>query len=575
MPEQRNLMIAMVLMIAILFGYYLLVPQPQRPQQPAEIVSTEAGQTASGQTAPGQAGIPAAPGSGPAAQAPLDRAAALARDPRVRIDAPRISGSISLQGGRIDDVALVDYHETVDNSSPRIELLSPLGSNAAYYTQTGWVASDDSVPLPGPDTRWTADNEVLTPDRPVTLTWDNGQGQTFERVIAIDANYMFTVTDRVVNSGDAALTLYPYSLVSRSGTPQTLGFYILHEGPLGVLNGTLQEYDYDDLAERQGPISAPSTGGWFGITDKYWLAAVIPDTSDTVTARFGHTVVGGTSKYQVDYLGSAHEVAPGGTASNVSRVFAGAKELDVLDGYGDSLGIEKFDLAIDFGWFYFLTKPIFIVLLWIEGIVGNLGVSILILTLLTKALFFPLANKSYVAMSKMKKLQPELVKLRERHKDDKMRLNQEMMGLYKKEKVNPAAGCLPILVQIPVFFALYKVLFVTIEMRHKPFFGWIHDLSAPDPMYITNLFGMLPYTPPHFLAIGIWPVLMAITMFLQQKLNPAPADPMQAKVMMFLPVMFLFLFAGFPAGLVVYWTWNNLLSIGQQWLIMRRMGVKV
>lgn len=568
MPEQRNLMIAMVLMIAILFGYYLLVPQP-KPQQPAEAVSTEAPATAGGSA-------PSAPGATPAAPAPLDREAALARDPRVKIDAPRVSGSISLEGGRIDDVALVDYHETVDQTSPRIELLSPLGTKAAYYTQTGWVASSNEVKLPGAETVWTpADDRPLTPEHPVTLTWDNGQGLVFERQIAIDANYMFTVTDKVTNTGDAAVTLYPYSLVSRSGTPQTLGYYILHEGPLGVVDGTLKEYKYKDLAEQQQPVSASSTGGWFGITDKYWLAAVIPDQSEAVTARFGHSVVGTTPKYQVDYLGSAREVAPGATASTVSRVFAGAKELDVLDGYGDALGIKNFDLAIDFGWFYFLTKPIFLVLLWIEGIVGNLGISILILTLCTKALFFPLANKSYVAMSKMKKLQPELVKLRERYKDDKVRLNQEMMGLYKKQKVNPAAGCLPILVQIPVFFALYKVLFVTIEMRHKPFFGWIHDLSAPDPLYITNLFGLLPYTPPHFLAIGIWPVLMAFTMFLQQKLNPAPADPTQAKIMMFLPVMFLFLFAGFPAGLVIYWTWNNLLSIGQQWLIMRRMGVKV
>ena len=349
-----------------------------------------------------------------------------------------------------------------------------------------------------------------------------------------------------------------------------MGFYILHEGPIGVFNQTLDEVNYDDVAEER-QIERESTGGWLGFTDKYWLASLIPQQDMAYKAAFRHEAQG--DRYQTDFRGPPLTVQPGQTVEVTDRLFAGAKEVKLLDAYSERYNIPLFDRAVDFGWFYFLTKPIFHVLHYLHAAVGNYGIAILILTLIVKALFFPLANKSYKAMSQMKRLQPEMMKLRERFGEDRAKMNQELMGLYKREKVNPVSGCLPIVVQIPVFFALYKVLFVSIEMRHAPFYGWIHDLSAPDPTSFFNLFGLLPFTPPHFLMIGIWPLLMGLTMFLQTKLNPQPADPMQAKVMLMLPLMFIFLFATFPAGLVIYWTWNNLLSITQQWLIMKRMGV--
>jgi YidC/Oxa1 family membrane protein insertase len=389
--------------------------------------------------------------------------------------------------------------------------------------------------------------------------------------VAVDENYMFTVTQRVENTGGEAVTLHPYALVSRHGTPQTSGFFILHEGPIGVFDNTLREVDYDELRE-EGVISQATTGGWIGITDKYWLAAVIPDQNDPVEARFVHQRSDNIDIYQTDFTGGAVAIGPGETVESTSRIFAGAKRAQLLDHYAQTYNIAHFDRAIDFGWFYFLTKPLFYFLIYIQRYVGNFGIAILVLTVVIKLLFFPLANKSYKAMSQMRRLQPEMLKLRERFGDDKMRLNQEMMALYKREKVSPASGCLPMLIQIPVFFALYKVLFVTIEMRHAPFFGWINDLSAPDPTSIFNLFGLIPVDLPQFLIIGAWPLIMGVTMYLQQKLNPQPPDPMQAKIFMMLPVIFTFMLAQFPAGLVIYWTWNNVLSIIQQWVIMRRTG---
>ncbi len=388
----------------------------------------------------------------------------------------------------------------------------------------------------------------------------------------MDGDFMFTITQRVENKGNLPVTLHPYGLIRRQGTPEITGFYILHEGPYGVFDGTLLEVDYDDL-DDEGLVKKTGTGGWIGITDKYWLTALVPDQKARTDSRFTHREDDGKDRYQVDYLGSKTVVAAGGRSEVRSHFFAGAKEVDLLDSYMESLGVQRFDLAIDWGWLYFLTKPIFHGLVLINGYVGNFGLAILVLTVGIKLAFFPLANKSYTAMSKMKKLQPEMLKLRERFGEDKARLNQEMMALYKREKTNPASGCLPIVIQIPVFFALYKVLFVTIEMRHTPFYGWIQDLSAPDPYSVFNLFGLLPFALPDFLMIGAWPLFMGLTMFLQQKLNPQPPDPVQAKIFMFLPIMFTFLLARFPAGLVIYWAWNNLLSIIQQWVIMRRMGV--
>ncbi|HLB80104.1 MAG TPA: membrane protein insertase YidC, partial [Dongiaceae bacterium] len=395
---------------------------------------------------------------------------------------------------------------------------------------------------------------------------------------ALDDNYLFTITQRVENGGTMPVTLFPYGLISRTGTPDVLGFFILHEGLIGVFDGTLEEVDYDDVRDA-GVQEYAGAGGWLGITDKYWLVALVPDQGDQVSGRFAHTLRADTDVYQADFRGDGVTLAPGASVEAGSRLFAGAKEVRLLDRYRDELGIPLFDRAVDFGWFYFLTKPIFYLLDYLNGLLGNFGVAILLLTIAIKGLFFPLANKSYKAMSRMKLLAPEMTKLRDRFKEDKPRLNQEMMALYKREKVNPAAGCLPIVIQIPVFFALYKVLFVTIEMRHAPFFGWIRDLSAQDPTSILNLFGLAPWGIPdlgplQLLSIGVWPIIMGVTMFLQQKLNPAPPDPIQARIFMMLPIVFTFMLAQFPAGLVIYWAWNNVLSIAQQWVIMRRMGVK-
>jgi YidC/Oxa1 family membrane protein insertase len=571
MPEQRNLILAIVLSVTIIiaFQYFYELPRIHETQRQQAQRAEQMAETAPSETAP-EAVAPAPPGA--PATAETARTQALATTERVAVANARLEGSLALTGGRIDNLVLSDYRETTVPHSPNVRLLNPPGAPNTYFAEFGWVAGDEDTAVPGREAIWQADGEQVRPDQPVTLTWDNGENLRFSRTVALDENYMFTITQRVENTGDQPVTLHPYGLISRWGTPETLGFFILHEGPIGVLDGTLEEIDYDDLRE-DGPIELSSQGGWLGITDKYWLASLVPDQESELLANFRHYLAEGQDRYQVDYLRPAMTVAPGDSVEVTDRLFAGAKEVNLLDAYANELGIPLFDRAVDFGWFYFLTKPIFHILHFFYQLLGNYGLAILLLTLLVKLLFYPLANKSYRAMSKMKKLQPDMMRLREQFSDDKMRMNQELMALYKKEQVNPMSGCLPIVVQIPVFFALYKVLFVSIEMRHAPFFGWIQDLSAPDPTSLFNLFGLLPWDPPAFLMIGIWPLLMGATMLLQTKLNPQPADPIQAKVMMFLPLMFIFLFATFPAGLVIYWTWNNVLSIAQQWLIMKRMGV--
>jgi len=505
----------------------------------------------------------------------MSRVAALKKGPRVQISSSRLSGSINLTGGRIDDLVLKNFREKLDPTSPEIILLLPTGSERPYYAEFGWLGN--GVKTPNGKTVWQASGSTLSPGKPVTLSWDNGQGMVFERQIVLDENYMFEITQRVKNVTKNSYSLAPYGLVSRSGTPSVLGFYILHEGLVGVLEGALQEVDYDDF-EESGPKRFETTGGWLGITDKYWLAALIPNQTTKVKTSFVSHKRGNNQAYQADFLSPALTVNPGGTIETKSHFFAGAKEKKLLDGYNESLKIDKFDLAIDFGWFWFFTKPFAEALSYFNGVFGNYGIAILVLTVIIKLIFFPLANKSYRAMSKMKALQPKMEELKERFGEDRQRMNTELMNLYKVEKVNPAAGCFPIVIQIPVFFALYKVLFVSIEMRHAPFFGWIHDLSAPDPLGLFTAFGLIPWDVPETLAIvniGIWPIIMGATMFLQQKLNPTPTDPIQAKIFMFMPFIFTFILAPFPAGLVIYWAWNNILSIAQQWVIMRRMGVKI
>ena len=588
--DQRNLIIAIVLSIGIVLGFEFFYNLPRLEKQKA-LEAERAQQTQTETTTPAPSRAPAAPSAAttPNAAPTVPGVAATAaapavpasRQPRVKIETPSVSGSIDLVGGRVDDIKLAGtdpkraYRETTDPNSPPITLLAPQDSPDPYFAEFGWLAAGSNVKLPDENTLWTADQKTLSPDQPVTLSWDNGEGLRFERRFAIDQDYMITVTQRVVNHGASEVKVMPYNLISRQNTPTVSGYYILHEGPLGVFNGTLAEYKYKDLQKTPND-EKKSTGGWIGITDKYWLAALIPDQKLAVTARFLYVPVKGVDRYQVDYLEPEQTIAPGASAEVVNRLFAGAKVVRLIDHYTSSLGIDRFDLAIDWGWFRFLTRPIFLALDYFNTLLGNFGLAILLLTVLIKAAFFPLANKSYRAMSKMKLLQPEMEKLRAKYGEDKQRLSQEMMGLYKKQGANPLGGCLPIAIQIPVFFSLYKDIFITIEMRHAPFYGWIHDLSAADPTSVFNLFGLLPFTPPDLLllghTIGAWPLIMGITMFLQQKLNPQPPDPVQAKIFLLMPIFFTFLLAAFPAGLVIYWAWNNTLSMAQQWVIMRSMG---
>lgn len=602
--DNRNLLLAITLSVVVLLGWQYFYAQPQaekqkqiaQQNQQAQTAPVPApGQTLPGQTLPGQAGTapgtvpgqPATSAPGTAAPATLTaetRDQALARSPRVRIETPKIQGSISLTGARVDDVSLKAYRETVSADSPNIVLLSPLGGPNPYYSDFGWVAAPGSnVTLPNATTVWTADAQVVRPGTPLTLSYDNGQGLIFKRVITIDDNAMFTIRDDVENRSAAPVTLFPYGQVVRQGKPPTLGYYVLHEGLIGNLGEQgLQEYTYDHIdkeplltAGTHGKVWKDAVGGFVGITDKYWAAAVVPDQSRKYEGRYSSVQTGSQRTYQADFLAEPVTIAAGATGGAQARLFAGAKEVAAIDGYEKTLGIKRFELLIDWGWFYFITKPMFYVMDWIYKHVGNFGIAILVVTLLLKGLFFPLASKSYASMAKMKAVQPEMVAIRERYADDKMKQQQALMELYKTQKINPIAGCWPVLLQIPVFFALYKILFVTIEMRHAPFFGWIRDLAAPDPTSIFNLFGLLPFAVPAFLLIGAWPILMGITMFVQMKMNPEPPDPVQKMMFTWMPVFFTFLLGSFPAGLVIYWTWNNLLSILQQGFIMRKHGAKI
>jgi YidC/Oxa1 family membrane protein insertase len=584
--DQKNLVIAIVLSIAIVLGFEFFYNLPRLERDKAQKAQEAAKQATSEvmtptPAMPGATATPAAPGSSPptapgmAAPAVAPTATPPAQQPRVKIDATHVTGSIRIAGARLDDLQLTKHRESTEPGSPPVTLLAAQGTANPYFAEFGWVAATPGIAVPNADTPWTPDRQTLTVQQPVTFSWDNGQGLRFERRVSIDDEYMFQITQRVVNTGASAVDLHPFGLVSRHGTPALAGFYILHEGPIGVLNGTLAEYSYDDL-KKQKTIEKKATTGWFGLTDKYWLVALVPDAGKEKTTRFSHTGTNGSERYQVDYLEPAITIAPGAAAEATNRFFAGAKEVRLLDRYASELGIDRFDFAVDWGWFRFLTKPIFIALDWFNQLLGNFGLAILALTVVIKLLFFPLANKSYRAMSKMKLLQPEMEKLREKYGADRQKMSQELMGLYKKHGANPMAGCLPIVVQIPVFFALYKVLFVTIEMRHAPFYGWIRDLSAFDPTSLFNLFGLLPWSPPEIYLLGgtmgAWPLIMGATMFIQQKLNPQPPDPVQAKIFMLMPIFFTFLLATFPAGLVIYWAWNNVLSVAQQWVIMKRMG---
>ena len=577
-PETKNLIAAMSLSLAILIGWQLYFVEPQleaeraAAQLAAQQVAEQQPVRSGGLNADGTPRL-----ASDAAEAPETDNQDIDKGTRLVIDGPLIAGSISTMGARLDDIVLTSYFETQEEGSPPIKLLLPFDSEQPYFAEFGWVADGTSdIALPQADTIWTAASSTATPSSPLVLKWDNGDGFIFQREIRIGQDYMITVTDSVSSTAQTAVTLNSYSLIRRHGTPSTDGLYILHEGPLGVFDSTLNEEDYDSLQDAGSgglSYSPQEAGGWVGITDKYWLAALIPDQSNLHS--FGMRYLAGQGdRYQTDILGAGQTLAPGQTISTTTSLFAGAKKVTLLDKYADELGIKNFDLAIDFGWFYFLTKPFFYAINWLYGMLGNFGLAIIAFTGLMRLVLFPLANKSYRSMGKMRELSPKIKKMREDFGDDRAKLNQEMMALYKTEKVNPAAGCLPILLQIPIFFALYKVLYVSLEMRHAPFYGWINDLSAVDPTSIFNLFGLLPYSVdmlPSFLAVGIWPILMGISMAIQMRLNPPPPDPIQAKIFQYMPIFFTFLLAGFPAGLVIYWTSNNVLSITQQWWITSSM----
>jgi YidC/Oxa1 family membrane protein insertase len=570
-PENNRNTIIFVVCTAIIFLLYQqFVLGPQAARQKAEAARPAAAARTNARVAP--TGVRYA-----------NRAQALAASPRVRIRTPSLQGSIALRGGRIDDLYLTQYRETVKPDSPPVELLRPAGLPFAYFVELGWAGAN--VPgLPNANTMWSvADGDVLAPGKPVVLTYTTAEGLRFRRNIAVDDQYMFTFTDTVANLSGRELTLLPYGSVQRRGVPADLGRnMILHEGAVGVMDGKFRMLGYGDWRKRkEDQVWATPNGGWMGITDKYWLTALVPPSSERGEGKFRVTGVNGVKVHEAVFEGRPVRIPTGRQVHETMRLFAGAKRNEILKGYEASLNVPKFDMAIDWGkWFWPFTRPLFIVLEFLFHLVGNFGLSILALTVVVKLLFFPLANQAFASMAKIKKLQPKQEELKKKYGDDQAKLQPEMMALYQKEKINPLAGCLPILIQIPVFYGLYKVLFVTIEMRHAPFFGWINDLSSRDPTTIWNLFGLLPYDPALIplaggfmdgtLHIGVWPLLYGLTMWLQTSMSPSSPDPTQQMIMKWFPVIFTVLLAGSPAGLVIYWSWSNLLTIVQQYIIMRR-----
>ena len=568
--DQKNLLAAIAISIAILLGFQFLMPKA--PPRPAVQTAEQLNQPAPRQAVPRP--DPSFPGTEP------ESVPQPAQVPRLPINAPRVSGTVSLLGAMLDDLVLRDYHEEVNPASPLVRILEPRYDPEPNYIQYGWTSDTPGVKLPTESTLWTASAKELSPASPVTLTWDNGAGLVFSIALTVDDNYMFGVVQSVHNNTGAPVALRPFSRIRRDYEPVTAGYSVLHEGPIGVLGGGLQDPSYStvksDAKDHNGVAKTEAvTGGWTGITDKYWLTAIVADQSAHNVAEIDYTSTPTLAhRYQVGFSAADLQVTPpGASTSTGSQAFAGAKEVHLLNRYETDEHIPLFSYAVDWGWFFFATKPIFYALDWLNGLLGNFGVAILVFTVFVKALFFPLANKSYKSMSKMKLLGPKMAALKERMKDDPTKLQSEMMGLYRAEGVNPASGCLPMVVQIPVFFSLYKVIFVTIEMRHAPFFGWIHDLSALDPTNVFNLFGLIPYDPTHifgFLHLSAWTLIMGCTMYVQQQLNPPPPDPMQAKLFKFMPLIFMFMMGNFPAGLLIYWSWNNTLTFIQQWLIMRK-----
>jgi YidC/Oxa1 family membrane protein insertase len=567
-PDSKNFLLAMVLSMLIIFGYQFyfggfpgMQPKPVAPIAPPQTEVT-----------PGTAPQTAVAG------AVIDRAAALAASARATIETPELTGSINLTGAQIDDLKLKNYRETANPASPIITFLSPTNTQGGYFAEQGFVpAAGQSIKVPDSKTVWTAVGDgKLTEAQPLVLTWDNGAGVTFRREISITDKYVFNIRQVVENRSANSVALLPYGSVQRQDTPKIAGYFSFFEGLLGMQNGKLVEVGYSDVAKANGKVENTSRGGWLGFTDKYWATSLIPEQAREVKVTYQHVKFGERDGYQTYYVATDPiVVAAGATGIYQDQLFAGAKVVEIIDAVSEKYNVGNLKYMIDWGWFWFLTQPMFYLMHWAKSIMGNFGLAILLVTVIVKLAVFPLANKSYASMSKMKKLAPEMERIKKEFPDDKLKQQQAVMEMYKKEKVSPVSGCLPVLVQIPIFFAIYKVILTTIELRHAPFYGWIHDLSQPDPTSLFNLFGLIPWTPPHILMLGVWPILMGITMWVQMRLNPTPTDPIQASMFNWMPLIFTFMLSSMPAGLVIYWTWSNLLSIIQQSFIMKKHGTEI
>ena len=564
MDNQKNLLIAVVLSVVILVGFDFFFKPEKKQFQESSVEQTQMNQRVdSGED-----------DNLPSINSQIESTKVNKEDKlleeRITFNSKRLSGTINLIGATMDDLSLKDYFKTI-NKENKIKILNPVSSASPYFLRIGWASPDKSIKLPNKDSKWKSLKKSYSENEKIELEWNNGEGLTFFRTIEFDEDFLISVVDKVQNKSPKIIKLTNFSYLRRLNYRPANKFFILHEGPLGVFNDTLKEVSYDEI-EENNEIIETTKNGWIGYTDHYWQVTIFPETNETFKARFKN-LKNRNNSVQIDFINeNIKTLRSGESLKTKSYIFAGAKEVPLIDQYIKKIGINKLDLSVDFGWFYFLTKPLFYALHFLSSLVGNFGVGIIILTICIRIVLFPLANKSFKSMNSMRMITPEIQRIRERYKDDRQRMNQEMFAMYKEKKINPAAGCLPILIQIPIFFALYKVLFVSIEMRHAPFFGWIQDLSAPDPTSLFNLFGLIPWDTPAFLTIGIWPILMGVTMFLQQKINPPPPDPIQAKIFMMLPFIFTFLLATFPSGMVVYWTVNNILSIAQQYILLRKQS---
>ena len=563
MDNQKNLLIAVVLSVVILVGFDFFFKPEKKQLQESSVEQNQINQNVDSDK---DENIPSI--NSQIENVQVDENKIL--EERISFNSKRLSGTINLIGATLDDLSLKDYFESI-NKEKKINILNPVSSVSPYFLRIGWASPDKSVKLPNKNSKWKSVKKNYNENEKIQLEWNNKEGLTFFRTIEFDENFMISVIDKVQNESLKTIKLTNFSYLRRLNYRPENKFFILHEGPLGVFNDTLKEVSYDEI-EENNEIIETTKNGWIGYTDHYWQVTIFPETNETFKARFKN-LKDRRNSIQIDFINeNIKTLKSGDSLKTKSYIFAGAKEVPLIDQYIKKIGINKLDLSVDFGWFYFLTKPLFYALHFLSSLVGNFGVGIIILTICIRIVLFPLANKSFKSMNSMRMITPEIQRIRERYKDDRQRMNQEMFAMYKEKKINPAAGCLPILIQIPIFFALYKVLFVSIEMRHAPFFGWIQDLSAPDPTSLFNLFGLIPWDTPAFLTIGIWPILMGITMFLQQKINPPPPDPIQAKIFMMLPFIFTFLLATFPSGMVVYWTINNILSIAQQYILLRKQS---